>query len=215
MQWLNTMRLGDGGFISTVDTIVAMEALVTYSYNSRIKDLTDLTVEVDIPDSNLTHPFHITGQNIAKLQRIQIPNVWGHINLVANGAGQAIAQLDVNWGVDYEPFKVTHCMHRPSSHIFAEFNFLSVISGPPVQRLLQPHGQGRLPRPKQVRDRHPDLLCLDTHRGEPHVRHGHAHRRHPFRIYHVAARRQQVSCFLPAAKPAGLVEADSSSFFPS
>ena len=55
MQWLNTMRLGDGGFISTVDTIVAMEALVTYSYNSRIKDITDLTVEVDIPDSNLTH----------------------------------------------------------------------------------------------------------------------------------------------------------------
>lgn len=106
MQWLNTMRLGDGGFISTVDTIVAMEALVTYSYNSRIKDITDLTVEVDIPDSNLTHSFHITGQNIAKLQRIDIPNVWGHINLVANGAGQAIAQLDVNWGVDYEPFKV-------------------------------------------------------------------------------------------------------------
>ena len=32
--------------------------------------------------------------------------MWGHINLVANGAGQAIAQLDVNWGVDYEPFKV-------------------------------------------------------------------------------------------------------------
>ena len=55
VQWLNTMRLGDGGFISTVDTIVAMEALVTYSYNSRIKDITDLTVEVDIPDSNLTH----------------------------------------------------------------------------------------------------------------------------------------------------------------
>ncbi len=105
VQWLNTMRLGDGGFISTVDTIVAMEALVRYSYNSRIKDITDLTVEVDIPDSNLTHAFHITGNNIAKIQKIDIPNVWGHINLVATGAGQAIAQLDVNWGVDYEPFK--------------------------------------------------------------------------------------------------------------
>ena len=28
VQWMNTMRLGDGGFISTVDTIVATEALV-------------------------------------------------------------------------------------------------------------------------------------------------------------------------------------------
>ena len=41
------------------------------------------------------------------MQQMSIPNVWGHINLVANGAGQAIAQLDVSWGVDYEPFKVT------------------------------------------------------------------------------------------------------------
>ena len=73
--------------------IVAMEALVRYSYNSRIKDITDLNVEVDIPDSNLTHTFHITGENIANLQRIDIPNVWGHINIVATGAGQAIAQL--------------------------------------------------------------------------------------------------------------------------
>ena len=34
-DWLNTMRMGDGGFIATVDTIVALEALVTYSYNNR------------------------------------------------------------------------------------------------------------------------------------------------------------------------------------
>ena len=37
MEWLNTMRLGDGGFISTVDTVVALQALVLYSYHSRIK----------------------------------------------------------------------------------------------------------------------------------------------------------------------------------
>ncbi len=82
------MRLGDGGFISTVDTIVAMEALVHYSYNSRIKDITDLYVEIDIPDSNMTHTIPITGENIARMQRIDIPNVWGHLNIVANGAGK-------------------------------------------------------------------------------------------------------------------------------
>ena len=106
VQWMNTMRLGDGGFISTVDTVVALESLVKYSYNSRIKDITDLEVEVDVPDSNMTHTFHIVGDDkIARLQRMDIPNVWGHVNLIAHGAGQAIAQLDVNWGVDYEPFK--------------------------------------------------------------------------------------------------------------
>ena len=37
VEWLNTMRMGTGGFVSTVDTVVALQALVMYSYNSRIK----------------------------------------------------------------------------------------------------------------------------------------------------------------------------------
>eukprot|EP00095_Tigriopus_kingsejongensis_P006650 maker-scaffold363_size195477-snap-gene-0.39 protein:Tk06650 transcript:maker-scaffold363_size195477-snap-gene-0.39-mRNA-1 annotation:"hypothetical protein DAPPUDRAFT_320142" len=105
VQWINTMRLGDGGFISTVDTLVALQALVLYSYHSRIKDITDLRVEIDLPDSNSTESFFFTGLNLAKGQRIDIPNVWGHMNVFAHGAGQAVAQLDVNYGVDYEPFK--------------------------------------------------------------------------------------------------------------
>ena len=39
-----------------------MEALVRYSYNSRIKDITDLNVEVDIPDSNITMNYYIDGK---------------------------------------------------------------------------------------------------------------------------------------------------------
>ena len=91
VEWMNTMRLGDGGFISTIDTIVALEALVIYSYNSRIKDITNLNVIVDVPDSNVTKDFHITGNSkIARTQTLDIKNVWGHINLQAFGAGQAI-----------------------------------------------------------------------------------------------------------------------------
>ena len=91
VEWMNTMRLGDGGFISTIDTIVALEALVIYSYNSRIKDITNLNVIVDVPDSNVTKDFHITGNSkIARTQTLDIKNVWGHINLQAYGAGQAI-----------------------------------------------------------------------------------------------------------------------------
>ena len=37
VRWLNTMRLGSGGFISAIDTIAALQALVLYSYHSRIK----------------------------------------------------------------------------------------------------------------------------------------------------------------------------------
>jgi hypothetical protein len=99
------MRMGNGGFISTVDTIVAMEALVRYSYNSRIKDITHLNIEVDIPDSNITMNIPIHGEGISQMRQIKIPNVWGHINFHATGAGQAIAQMDIVYGIDYEPFK--------------------------------------------------------------------------------------------------------------
>ena len=107
VEWLNTMRLGVGGFIATVDTIIALEALVTYSYNSRIKDLTDLHIKIEIPDSNITHSLKINGDEVSRLQTFNIPNVWGHINMYATGAGQAVAQMDINYGIDYEPFKDT------------------------------------------------------------------------------------------------------------
>ena len=63
VNWLNSMRLGDGGFISNVDTIIALQALVTYSYNSRILDITDLHVELEFPASNLTENLYFKGDS--------------------------------------------------------------------------------------------------------------------------------------------------------
>ena len=102
VKWLNTMRLGVGGFISTVDTIVALEALVMYSYHNNVKDLTKMTVTVDLPDSNITEHFPISREGVSKGHSIDIPNVYGTINLFAAGRGQALAQLDLTWGVDVE-----------------------------------------------------------------------------------------------------------------
>ena len=47
--------------------------------------------------------------------RIDLENVWGHVNFYARGAGQAVAQLDVNYGVDYEPFKVSKKFYSKKS----------------------------------------------------------------------------------------------------
>ena len=45
-------------------------------------------------------------KSLVKNFRFDASNAWGHINIFAKGAGHAVAQLDVNYGVDYEPFKV-------------------------------------------------------------------------------------------------------------
>jgi len=104
VNWLNTMRLGYGGFQSSVDTIVALEALVWYSYYSRIKDITNLYVEIDIPDSKIRTTIPITGERISYFNQMTIPNVWGLVNLFAKGSGQALVQMDVVFGVDNENF---------------------------------------------------------------------------------------------------------------
>jgi hypothetical protein len=105
VNWLNSMRMAYGGFLSSVDTIVALEALVRYSSNSRIKDITDLHVEVDLPDSNTRMRIPISGEaGISQLRQIPITNIWGHVVILASGSGQALAQMDVVFGVDNEQF---------------------------------------------------------------------------------------------------------------
>ena len=115
------MRMGDGGFISTVDTIAALEALVTYSYNNRINDITELNVEVELPDSNITENVEVTGKTalgISRLRTIKIPNVWGTMKFHATGAGQAVVQLDTNYGIDYEPNKDIPPKVSPSCNFY-------------------------------------------------------------------------------------------------
>ena len=35
----------------------------------------------------------------------QIPNVWGHVNVIGRGAGQAVMQLNVEYGIDWEELR--------------------------------------------------------------------------------------------------------------
>lgn len=103
------MRMHDGGFISTVDTIVAMQALTEYSYRARLRDITKMsvTVEPTSEDSSKRHNVSIATKGISQLQQIPIDNVWGMVNVVAHGAGQAVLQLDVAYGIDWTALKKT------------------------------------------------------------------------------------------------------------
>lgn len=47
VNWLNTMRMATGGFISMVDTLAAYEALTEYSWRTRLRDITDMRVKLE------------------------------------------------------------------------------------------------------------------------------------------------------------------------
>ncbi|XP_069960338.1 CD109 antigen-like [Cherax quadricarinatus] len=105
MRWLNAIRDWDCAFISTVDTLVAMQALAEYAFRARLRDVTDMECTVEVTAQPLQQ-YHISIDNssTSSLHSFELENVWGHVNLVAKGSGQAIAQLEVTWGVDVLEF---------------------------------------------------------------------------------------------------------------
>ncbi|XP_018026938.1 complement C5 [Hyalella azteca] len=107
VEWLNAMRMHDGGFISTVDTIVAMQALTEYSYRARLRDITNMrvTIEPSGEVGGVRHNVTLTTAGISNMHHIPIQNVWGMVNVVAHGAGQAVLQLDVSYGIDWTALK--------------------------------------------------------------------------------------------------------------
>ena len=56
-------------------------------------------------------------------QEIAVPNVWGTINMEARGRGQALVQLDITYGVDYEHHRDIAPKYVMSTHI--KYNFIS------------------------------------------------------------------------------------------
>ena len=71
--WLNSQRLTDGGWASTQDSVWAFKALMEYTKNTRIRDVSSLTVTVEIAAHQaLSKVLHITKENIARLQTIEV-----------------------------------------------------------------------------------------------------------------------------------------------
>lgn len=131
VDWLNSQRLSHGGWASTQDTLLAMQALTEYAEQSRLRDVTDITITVEVPSTpGFTKQLHIGQENLSKLQTLNIPNAWGVVIVRAQGAGLAIVQLHVEYNIDTWPHLVTqppvpafsvnvrqHSYGRNSSHI--------------------------------------------------------------------------------------------------
>ncbi|KAL7646788.1 UNVERIFIED_CONTAM: hypothetical protein RMT77_002043 [Armadillidium vulgare] len=105
VDWLNAMRLHDGGFTSTVDTLIALQALTEYSYRARLRDITDMRIEIEMSgeagEGRKPHEVRISNSSVSEMSVINIDKVWGLVSVIGRGAGQAILQLDVGYGVDW------------------------------------------------------------------------------------------------------------------
>ncbi|XP_073529634.1 CD109 antigen-like [Phyllobates terribilis] len=95
MKWLSQQRNHLGGYSSTQDTIIALQALSKFLLLAPSHE-TSLTLSVTGPESSLSKVFNVNSENLLVLQSQQIkvfqPLL---VNATAVGRGLAILQLNV------------------------------------------------------------------------------------------------------------------------
>jgi CD109 antigen len=87
-RWLVSKRNAYGGFGSTQDTVMALQALIEYSGSSRA----DVNLTVQVETGEKTQQVRITSQNFDVLQIFEIP-VNSDIKISTSGKGEAIGQV--------------------------------------------------------------------------------------------------------------------------
>jgi CD109 antigen len=93
-RWLVTQRNAFGGFNSTQDTVVGIQALTAFSAGSRAD--VDLVVEVQAGET--LEQLYISPENYDVLQLVQLP-VDKDVTISTKGSGQAVAQLVLRYNL--------------------------------------------------------------------------------------------------------------------
>ncbi|CAL1532738.1 unnamed protein product [Lymnaea stagnalis] len=104
MAWLNTMRNSIGGFASTQDTILAMEALYMFTQVDPHRNVYDLKTTVESTASpNWQVNFNLKKLDYINLKTFSLPRdrVWGFIVPNSQGTGRALLQLTTTVNVEY------------------------------------------------------------------------------------------------------------------
>lgn len=95
-KWLLSQRNSKGGFISTQDTVMGLQALAKFAERISIRDN---NVEIVVKADNLPHEtnFSINPENALIYQSHELPSTVRAINITASGHGFALCQLSYNY----------------------------------------------------------------------------------------------------------------------
>ncbi|XP_059162965.1 CD109 antigen-like [Physella acuta] len=97
MQWITKQRNANGGFTSTQDTVVALNALSEYAKQmSRKKFKVHITTQLD---DETTYTFDIDKTNSLLLQTRENTKVPAQVVITATGSGMALVQAALSFNV--------------------------------------------------------------------------------------------------------------------
>ncbi|XP_065561452.1 alpha-2-macroglobulin-like protein 1 isoform X3 [Artemia franciscana] len=99
VRWISQQRNGNGGFYSTQDTVVALQALASYTMTYPSKDL-NMILRIDAED--MEEVVNLTEEKKIVLKRLKLPTVPTQIEIFAAGQGCAIAQAVLRYNIAIE-----------------------------------------------------------------------------------------------------------------
>ncbi|XP_077965842.1 CD109 antigen-like [Styela clava] len=103
VRWLTEQRGSFGGYCSTQDTVMAIQALSVFAgmYSASVNDM-----RLDITHSNddmFAMQFHVNEENSMVLQSTEVPGVSGDVVVTATGVGIADVQVIYQYNVPSKP----------------------------------------------------------------------------------------------------------------
>nr|CAB3229046.1 alpha-2-macroglobulin homolog precursor [Phallusia mammillata] len=104
MKWLSEQQNEWGGYSSTQDTVIAIQAMsnVAGLLVDRPQDLTITATHTQEPAFSTN--FHITPANQMVFNQVDVPSTNGFLQVTATGTGVGVAQLSVCYNVPDGPF---------------------------------------------------------------------------------------------------------------
>ncbi|XP_041912709.1 C3 and PZP-like alpha-2-macroglobulin domain-containing protein 8 isoform X1 [Alosa sapidissima] len=98
VKWLSQQRNALGGFSSTQDTCVALQALSEYAILSYVGGV-NLTISLASTNLDFQETFELQKDNKKILQRAMIPSIPTGLFVSAKGEGCCLMQIDVSYNV--------------------------------------------------------------------------------------------------------------------
>ncbi|KAF4529926.1 hypothetical protein B566_EDAN016556 [Ephemera danica] len=98
VRWISKHRNANGGFVSTQDTIVALEALAKYAVSVPNKNIS-MEILSTTSSEDWSQEFSLTTENQLVLQQSNLPRVPTSINFLMKGRGCALVQSNLRYNV--------------------------------------------------------------------------------------------------------------------
>ncbi|XP_075034356.1 alpha-2-macroglobulin-like [Mixophyes fleayi] len=122
VNWLSKQQNPYGGYSSTQDTVVAIQALAKYA-EATFSDKGDVTVTVS-SKTGFLQQFHVDNNNRLLLQRATLPAIPGEYTVTSTGSGCVYVQTVLRYNVPppksgatfsltVKPFSRSECLNDP------------------------------------------------------------------------------------------------------